>query len=65
MRRLTLILAAALLATPALAIPAPRVALDSIANLPVVERNPYDETATTAQADAAVAAAFASARKIL
>ena len=63
MKRLTLILAAALLATPALAIPAPKIALDSIANLPVVERNPYDETATTAQADAAVAAAFARARK--
>jgi thiol:disulfide interchange protein len=62
-RSVTLMLATLLLASPVLAASAPRVALDSIANLPVVERNPYDEAATPAQADAAVNAAFARAAK--
>jgi len=60
MTRLSFLLAAALCATAAFAAPAPKVALTSIAQLPVVERNPYDETA---DADKAVAAAFARARK--
>ncbi len=53
--------AVALLATStAFAAPAPKVALASIADLPVVERNPYDETAN---ADGEVAAAFVRARR--
>ena len=48
-----------LLTTQVGAVTAPKVALASIADLPVVERNPYDETAN---ANAAVAAAFARAR---
>ena len=63
MKRLAIVLAAILLAAPALAAPAPKVALGSIADLPVVERNPYDEAATSAQADTAVNAAFARARR--
>jgi hypothetical protein len=63
MKRIALTFTALLLATPALAIPAPKVALQSIADLPVVERNPYNEAATPAQADATVAAAFSRARK--
>jgi hypothetical protein len=63
MNRIALTLAALLVAAPAFAVPAPKVALDSIANLPVVERNPYDEAATPAQADAAVKAAFVRAHK--
>ncbi|MEJ0027253.1 MAG: thioredoxin family protein [Rhizomicrobium sp.] len=58
MIRFAIILAAALCA--AAAAPAPKVALASLADLPVVERIPYDETAN---ADADVAAAFARARK--
>lgn len=52
-------LAALFLAGAAGAATAPHVSLQSIADLPVVERNPYDENA---DADAAVAAAFARAR---
>jgi thiol:disulfide interchange protein len=63
MRTIVLVFTALLLGTPVLAAPAPRVALDSIANLPVVERNPYDEALTPAQVDAAVNAAFARATK--
>jgi thiol-disulfide isomerase/thioredoxin len=63
MRTLALICAALLFAAPAFAVPAPRVALGSIADLPVVERYPYDETANAAAADAAVAAAFTRAKK--
>jgi len=53
-------LAAVLLASPAAALPAPKVQLASIADLPVVTLHPYDESA---HADADVAAAFARARK--
>jgi thiol:disulfide interchange protein len=63
MKKVAFALAALLLATPALAAPAPKLALDSIANLPVVERNPYDTAVTPAQADSAVDAAIARARK--
>jgi thiol:disulfide interchange protein len=63
MKHMVLTFAALLFAAPAVAAPAPKVALDSITNLPVVERNPYDEAATSTQADAAVNAAFARARK--
>jgi thiol-disulfide isomerase/thioredoxin len=63
MKRVALTLAALLLAVPAFAVPAPKVALQTIADLPVVERAPYDEAATPAQADAAVKAAFDRARK--
>jgi len=52
-------LAAALAASVAAAAPAPKVGLASMADLPVVERNPYDENAN---ANADVAAAFARAR---
>jgi thiol-disulfide isomerase/thioredoxin len=48
-----------MLALPAQAAPAPKLKLASLANLPVVERHPYDESAN---ADAAVASAFAKAR---
>ena len=51
--------AALLLASPGWSATAPKVNLASLANLPVVERYPYDEHA---DADAAVAAAFARAR---
>jgi len=61
MRRLVFgILTIVLVTGVASAVPAPKVHLDSIANLPVVERNPYDPTA---DADRDVAAAFARARK--
>jgi len=63
MKRTGLTIAALLFATAAFAAPAPKVALESIANLPVVERNPYNEAATSAQADAAVNAAFARAAR--
>lgn len=55
-------LALALLAaaTPALALPAPHLTLSSLADLPVVERTPYNEAAN---ASADVAAAFARAKK--
>ncbi|MEI9989837.1 MAG: thioredoxin family protein [Rhizomicrobium sp.] len=59
MRRTVFVLATLLCATVASAAPAPKVALASIADLPVVERNPYDEAA---DADKDVAAAFARAR---
>ena len=60
MKRLVLSSVAALLmAVRAGAVPAPHISLSSIADLPVVERYPYDENAN---ADAAVAAAFARAR---
>jgi thiol:disulfide interchange protein len=49
-----------LLAAPGWSATAPKVNLASLANLPVIERYPYDEHA---DADAAVAAAFARARK--
>jgi len=48
-----------LLVLPATAAPAPRLSLPSLAQLPVVTMKPYDESAN---ADAAVAAAFARAR---
>ena len=63
MKRLLFAIAALFVTAPAIAAPAPRLALDSIASLPVVERNPYDEAATPAQADAAVNDAIARARK--
>jgi thiol-disulfide isomerase/thioredoxin len=50
---------AVLMAMPAHAATAPKVSLASIADLPVVNRQPYDEAAN---ANAAVAAAFARAR---
>ena len=56
-----LILSIALLpALPAHAVTAPRMSLTSLAELPVVTRQPYDEKA---DADKAVAAAFARARR--
>jgi thiol-disulfide isomerase/thioredoxin len=56
-----IILAALLLAaTPVLAAPAPKLALTDLKDLPVVTMRPYDETAN---ADAAVEAAFAQAKK--
>jgi thiol:disulfide interchange protein len=59
--RLSVALAVALLlASPAWSAAAPKVSLASLTNLPVLERYPYDEHA---DADAAVAAAFARARK--
>ena len=61
MKRLATAFAIVVLATGAAsAVPAPNVALTTISSLPVVERNPYDETA---DADKVVAAAFARARK--
>jgi len=59
MRNGILVSAAVLFATAAFAAPALKVKLASIADLPVVERNPYDETA---DADKDVIAAFARAR---
>jgi thiol-disulfide isomerase/thioredoxin len=56
---LALAVAALLLAAPAYAAMAPKLALASLKDLPVVETHPYDEHA---DADAAVAAAFAKAR---
>ena len=59
--KFTLAISAALvLAVPAWSATAPKVSLRSLAQLPVVERYPYDEHA---DADRAVAAAFARARK--
>ena len=63
MNKLALILVGLVLTTPALAAPAPRLALASIAALPVYERYPYDEAASPAAADAAVSAAFDRAKK--
>jgi thiol-disulfide isomerase/thioredoxin len=56
-----LLLAAAIAASPALAaVPAPDPAIATLAELPVVIDKPYDESL---DADAAVAAAFAKAKK--
>jgi len=49
-----------IVASAALSAPAPRIAITSLAQLPVVERAPYD---VNADASAAVDAAFARARK--
>jgi thiol-disulfide isomerase/thioredoxin len=49
----------ALLAAPAVALPAPKLAISNLSDLPVVEKTPYD---TQADADKAVDAAFARAR---
>jgi thiol-disulfide isomerase/thioredoxin len=51
---------ALLLPASAFALPAPKISVTELADLPVVERYPYDEKA---DADADVAAAFARARK--
>jgi hypothetical protein len=51
-----IVMAALLLALPAYAVTAPRMKLASIADLPVVIEQPYDESA-----DAAVAAGHVSA----
>lgn len=60
MRRDILLLAFLLAATPALAaVPAPKPSIATLADLPVVVNTPYDEKA---DADAAVAAAFAKAQ---
>jgi hypothetical protein len=60
-KQLTLVGAIVLLGTAsANAATGPHIQLSSIAALPIVERYPYDENA---DADAAVAAAFARARK--
>ncbi|MEI9995640.1 MAG: thioredoxin family protein [Rhizomicrobium sp.] len=53
------VIASALYATAASAVPAPKVGLASIAELPVVIREPYD---VNADAEKDVAAAFARAR---
>ena len=60
-RTLLLALAALpFLAVSAFAAPAPRISIATLADLPIVEKAPYD---TGANADAAVAAAFARAGK--
>jgi thiol-disulfide isomerase/thioredoxin len=57
----TFVLAALLMATPALAaVPAPKPSIASLQQLPVVLMQPYDEHA---DADAAVASAFERAKK--
>jgi thiol-disulfide isomerase/thioredoxin len=58
MKKLTL--GALLLATPALAVPAPKPSIASLQQLPIVIAQPYDEQANP---DAAVAAAFDRAKK--
>lgn len=63
MNKLALILAGLVLTAPALAEPAPRLALGTIAELPVYERYPYDEAASPAATGAAVSAAFDRAKK--
>ncbi len=60
MKPFALLLAALVVSGPAMAVPAPRLALGSLAELPVVEMRPYDESAN---AEADLAAAFARARK--
>ena len=55
-----LILAGLALFVAAQAAPAPRLTISNLADLPVVERTPYDESAN---ANAAVDAAFARAKK--
>jgi len=59
-RSLVLVLLLASLAAPALAAPAPKLAINSLSQLPVVEMQPYDEKAN---ADAAVDSAFARAKR--
>jgi hypothetical protein len=61
MRRLSLVLVACVASAAAAvaAVPSPKVGIASMADLPVVTRTPYDETAN---ADKDVAAAFARAR---
>jgi thiol:disulfide interchange protein len=59
-RGLVAVVVALLFALPAQSASAPRMSLTSLANLPVVTTHPYDEHA---DADQAVAAAFAKARK--
>ena len=56
----SLVAALILICAPALAAPAPTLAIQDITKLPVVERTPYDENA---DADAAVNAAFARAKQ--
>ena len=58
--RIAAALLAIALALPAIAAPAPRASLSDLSALPIVTTHPYDEKAN---ADAAVAAAFARARK--
>ena len=59
-KEISLVLAAALTVSAASAsVPAPKVTVTDIHALPIVEMNPYDESA---DADKAVAAAFARAR---
>lgn len=54
-------LALTLLATPVMAaVPAPKASITTLATLPITIENPYDEAANP---DAAVAAAFAKAKK--
>jgi thiol:disulfide interchange protein len=60
LRCLIAALALPIVAASALAATAPRVSIASLSQLPVVERTPYDEAAN---ADSAVDAAFARARK--
>ncbi len=60
MKRWVVGVAAVLLAGAAWGAPAPRLAVTDMSALPVVERHPYDEAAN---ADAAVNAAFARAKK--
>jgi thiol-disulfide isomerase/thioredoxin len=55
-----LALAALLMATPAFAVPAPKPSIAALQQLPIVIAQPYDEQAN---ADAAVANAFARAKK--
>jgi thiol-disulfide isomerase/thioredoxin len=58
--RIAAVLLAIALVLPAMAAPAPRTSLSDLSALPIVTMRPYDEKAN---ADAAVAAAFARARK--
>ena len=59
-KSLCLVLASLTLFVAAQATPAPQLTITSLSDLPVVERTPYDESAN---ADAAVNAAFARARQ--
>lgn len=58
--KIAAILLAIALALPVMAAPAPRASLSDLSALPIVTMRPYDEKTN---ADAAVAAAFARARK--
>lgn len=60
LRLLLLAAVAALLSSQAWALPAPKLGIATLAELPVVEMQPYDEDAN---ANAMVGAAFARARK--